>query len=738
MTTNTPRISDANKMVAGAARLATIVRHQKADEEFKARGKIIYAVDTSILHMFMARENKKPGLFFMKSDSDFSALVGALTHFVFFGMQDEPLFVIPPHDVEILDVVNAKIKFAEHRTEVELTSVLELMSREHHSPEAAIKLLLTKAPTILGLLFGIGETGPIHEVERYRSLLKQKRIRNVIRLPEFPVPERGDLANIANRADDLFIELKKVKESAGRIQIMHDARVLAYLEWLNSRIGPDNVVHLIASDEALMSVVEREQKTARGHFVRDLRYFLIVAGKGQTAASGDIVGWIDEVLLAMCPKNTDYGTWLLDVANNPAMLPQLDESATLTSLKNLRERLKSFVEQISLSYGLRTSSAPEWVTPSKTEQDFLNYLKSNQSELEDILKRRIDETAKEIDRLAVMAGFYLIADGDTQFTAKLKELVDIRHGNVARAPAWFRFEHITDWTRRLYDALNSPKSTNIKDVATVFDWPGSDSQKQYEFRLVYAYVLSLGGHWEAAQNHCLRAKKIANDSIAQMHTFDAAYFRAVCLRHIAKSPDDMIEAEAELDDAEKSWASAHEGEADRDPRFLVERSVQKFVRWEFRNENILAGGTSFVPKEIGELEGIIGRMWGLWPAVWDEQTDSIRLPLAQQLFTNIGEATCIQRLILKIAPAVPADKLYEVLAKIRKLPRFSQDNLPRFPRLIYSLVDYMEAVDTKGSVERGVIRDDARNNLRKSMEETLHRFEDGMLRSLWDAIEPSS
>lgn len=728
----------AASMIAEAAHLASLIRHRKQDDELRADGfTVTYAVDTSVVRLFMAPERWKPNLFFINSEANITGLIAALTHFVFFRIQEEPLIIIPPHEVEVLSVVNALLDFADERTKVEL-GALDLISNPDQSADSIIKVLLEKAPTVLGLLFGIGEKGPIHEVDRYKSLLRRKRVRNVMRQENFPVPEKHEWVGIDIRAVDLFDALKVQKGTTSKVKIMHDARVLAHIEWLNARLAPSKrVIHLIAADEALMATVEKEKMRSGGHFVRDLRYFLAVAGSDQPAPAGDIGGWIDEVLLAQCPQNTDYVEWLLKVAANPSLSPQADDAITRASLNELEVRLKAYVEDISVKYALAHSTAADSTKPSeRSEQLLLQFLKDNRDKLGDILKRRIAETVKEIDRLAVIAGFYLIADGDADFTDALKKLADIKFSDVSRAPAWLRFEDISEWARQLHEALQSTKSSDVRGAASAFRWAGSDTRKQYELRLVYAYVLSLRGHWDAAQNHCLRAKKIADESIDQVDAFEAAYFRAVCLRHIARSADGIIEAEAELDDAEVRWRKANDGETHLDPRFQVEEFVQRFLKWEFRNGSVLAGETVISPTARTELEGIVGGMWGLWPQVWQEQSDIIRQVLAQQLFTNVAEAICIQQMVLKIEPTIHPSELTGLLRKIQTILHVVQDNSPLYVRLIGSLVEWMAIGDDV--IARGIVREDIRTNAKAYMHNRLYRFEDGLLRSFLRAVEPSA
>lgn len=733
MSAGSASASAALELLTGAARLAHLMRHRKQDAELRAEGReIVYAVDTSVLQLLIAPEKGKPGLFFVRDESTLTALVSALSHFLFYRMQDAALFVIPPHDVEIVGVVSAIAGKANARARIELPEALLIAAKADASAEAVMKLLLAKAPTVLSALFGIGKHGPIQELERYLALLKRKRLKNVMRQAGFPVPEKYEWPRIDNRAADLYVALHKVKGITPKLQVMRDARVMAYIEWLNQHMTA-TVVHLIAYDNALASVCDQQLAAGQAHIVRDPRYFIAA---GDAEAAGNIARWIDEVLLAICPRDKVYHQWLGEVVSGHADVPALDDEKTFQSLADLSDRIGHYVNEAGLKYWLTDSNAVDGGDgrmPSSDEA-VLTYLRANYKELADILQQRIDETVREIDKLAVVAGFYLIADGDAEFSAVLKNLVDKEVGyfGVLRAPVWLRFEHIYDWTKQLHEALQG--GANLRKAAAAFDWPGSDTRKQYEFRLVYAYLLSLRGHWDAAKIHCAHAMKLADESMELIDAYDAAYFRAVCLRHMARNVDEVQHAEDELDEAERRWNASHAGEADHDPRFKVEGLVQRFLKWEFRNARVLEGDATATEVDRVELKSVVRGMWNLWGDIEAEHSDSIRQSLAQQLFINVAEATCIEHLVLRGPTTVSLMELFERRSSLRERGLLVGETAPVFVRLILSLVDWMAAGDDV--FQRGIAREDFRSLIVDYGHRRLYRHEEGLLRSFQRAVEP--
>ncbi|MEJ8859724.1 hypothetical protein WKW79_34570 [Variovorax robiniae] len=728
------RAGESQATLSGAAALRLLVRHASADAQLRRDGcEILYAVDTSVLQLFIAPDKHKPSLFFIGQEPKLAAFMSALSHFIFYTLQDQPLLVIPPHDAEMVEVVQAIAGKADQHALTELPAALAAVAHIDQPAEDVMKVLLEQAPTIVSTLFNIAAPGPMREIERYRALLRSKRLRNVLRDDSLPQPERGDWARIESREADFYFALRDAKRVSSRSRVMRDARVMAYLEWLNDRIAPTRVVHLIAFDEALSLIADREEAHGNSrHFVRDPRYFLSTKRLLESIPAGDLAGWIDEVLLALCPTERVYLDWLVERARIPEDTVAPAEERSAQPLVELSQRLGRYAEEVSLKYGLLDSNIVEGIHSRKPNNEhILSYIRSNHQQLDEILKRRIAETIGDIDRLSVMAGFYLIADGDGDFSKVLEEIAgDIHLSGVARAPAWFRFNDISDWTQKLYSALSS-RSGKLRRVAAAFDWPGSNLSKQYELRIVQAYVLSLRNHWDAAQTLCRRAMGIADAQNDKILGHEAAYFRSICLRHLARTPGDVKRAQIELADAERRWEKGHPGVMD--PRFAAERLVQRFVVWELSSAHALSGAQGGADADLKELQAIMGEMWGLWPHVWDEAEPGVRQSLAIQLFTNIAEGTAIEQLVLKRSTTVPLEDVVNQLERIRKSFSLTRNDVPIFVRIMIGLVEWMHV--SHDVLRRSVVRDDVHKAIEDYARHSLGGYEDGLMKSFVRAIQ---
>jgi hypothetical protein len=728
------------KALQGAADLRLLLRHWQEDVNFKKKGRhIFYTVDTSILQLFVAPNRHKPTLFFVEDTTELTSFVTVLADFIFFSLQKEPLLVISPHDVEMSGVFEAIARKVGKHIDVQTADVQELLTNTSgQSINQVIDVLIEKIPIVIEILSDGDQLGPMQELRRYQFLLQQHRLRHISREVTLPHPDRRKevWVRIKKQSSEWYKWLNAAKgPGTTRTQLVRDAEVMAYLEWLNQEIAPDRAVHLIAFDKGIMTVADQRAAEGHPHFVRDPRYFLMASWQQSGSPAGDVAGWIDEAMLALCPKEKAYSSWLGEISADCESTPYaLDDQAGVV-IAQLSDRLAVYIREVSLSYVLHEPHDTSHASPSADRvRALIDFLRANQNSLEMILKQRIMETVYDIDRLAVVAGFYLIAEEDPSFRKILDRLAStgIPLSTVPRAPVWFRFFNTTidQWAKNLHAAITG--QGDVRVVAAAFDWPGSDLHKQYELRIVHAYLLSIIGNWRAAENLCRRAKAIADNAIGELFGHEAAYFRAVSLRHLAETVDDLHQAEEELMDAERRWQVHKPTFAD--PRFSVERHVQKFALWVIKHHAALAQKQIVPVAVVRELADIVRALWALRPLVEAEQDKLIRQHLALQLLVNAAEGILIEQHLLKRQASVTDAALYTWKGWLESDAGSIRKRSPLFVQMVLSLLDWSaQSYDDK---ERRRLAQAAHLAIRKYLPHASRAGEKAVLRGFLHVLEP--
>lgn len=352
-----------------AAKLRLDVLPFEEDVEFiNGGGRIFYAIDTNIIHLYLEPEKMGPrsdrgggfSKIFSSDGKDTSVvLADAFARFIFKSLAGEmgSLLLLHGHDDEVRDLCNMLAKKSEEQfstLENEVESLEEILADLVHieTEKSQVEYLAIKAPNIVSFLFY--EQSPSEELRRISQLLCDKRI---MKIPVYvglsldkengssidkPLAKAllgpANLQEIIHESSLRSEWLSRLRNSIGSKQLRNnkpfkrDVSALARLEYINSKIGDDAKVVLITGDRALTDAcrsyfpVSERNRSFSDSYIRHPRAFLSVP---EVLVPGEVIGsptWFNQPELKT--------SWLDTIlAEDTASIRLNDEKAFRQSLK---------------------------------------------------------------------------------------------------------------------------------------------------------------------------------------------------------------------------------------------------------------------------------------------------------------------------------------------------------------------------------------------------------------------
>lgn len=551
------------------------------DRYFLERGgTLVHAVDTDVIVLYMKPEEsvtleRREGYAEVFPDDDrflAEALGSALARHIFYQLEhSRPLLVLPPMEQEITRVFNAvsrSINSEQIRARGELNNLRRLVSSlgQEKDQRALLERLDSKAPTLWKLLKGA--RGPSAAMGRLRHLFRDIRITPLDFALEkdwisdlelrhaMETPTRfADMVELIDLRDAWYSRLLKSKSVSGsRVKIHDDATVLARLEWINGkRLDQERYRFVLITGDSAIHKAARAYSAIGANrcfgdlYLRHPRAYLAEPGvlspeSSYTPGSPEskLLGWLDTFLAECYSRGTSYRAELDELTSMDDRSLQ-DLAAPVLKIhpgivEEFRQRWASYNKNLIL-IGLEVPTDETSSVLSNLRHDIKTILQR----VDDLLRRRVWETWEDCFKIVMDLGYGMLF-----YPAIAREL-------RSRNPPALIFETFPEATEFLEKMLKSRMVGKLdsdyqKDLETLLDRDPS----RYTYFLAYAVLFAAEGIWHVAAALAQRAMEISDSTdIPRISGREAAYMRAVALRHDARRLHDLAEVARLIDEAER-------------------------------------------------------------------------------------------------------------------------------------------------------------------------------------------
>lgn len=580
------------------------------DKRFVAKGGTLrHAVDTDIITFYAAPEehlstaiDSREGYaqIFPEDDPILSrALARALVTQLFYRIEGpHPLLVLPPMEKEVGRVFAGMTVSADHQHKSatkEWERVKRLVSEWSAEQDAGVLLdrLDREAPTMSKFLLGM--SGPSSEISRLRALLRDVRIAPLnyaLETDKIPDPllysalaaptDFADRVHFADIKELWFGRLLQTKsDRTSRVLVYDDAQVLARVEWVNERLDPTKYrLVLITGDSAVHTAARRYRPEGYDNCFADLylrhpRAYLGEPGlltpvEAERASTGDrdtaseLVDWLDTFLAEFDVRGASYRAGLDELLEMSDTELRARSAPILKThpgiLREFRDRWKRYTDTVKVSLGLAGLRDDPSAKSSGIESD----LKAVVGRIEVQLHARVRETWDACFEVATNLGYGFL------FQQAIK-----RGGRARNPPAlsYQTFEKADTFLKRMLASRDDGKWD--KNYQSDLDALRADDPTRYTYFLAFAVLFSAEGVWRIAALLAEKAMEVADEvKHDRISGREAAYMRAVALRHCARCVADLEPVLPMLEEAEKRSKRDIEGRPDLQAgqiRFAAER-----------------------------------------------------------------------------------------------------------------------------------------------------------------------
>lgn len=581
--------------VRAAAEQRHLLIPRRRDRQLTARqgGKVLHAIDTDVVVLYInpwqvavASEARKQGYaeIFPGEDRELTIALGAaLAEFVFHRLSpDLPLIMLPPMGEEVSDVFNAVARNAEREGEkafAHVQQMRQLVDQADRMADAAeaVKALAEHAGEIARFLRG--REGAVAELRRFGQLLRSTRIappeflldHGLIQEPIFraalePPTDLVDRFAFRELQNKWFALLRKEKSQLkSSVLTDADAQVLARLEWINDRLAKltggdkgDYRVVLITGDPAVhaaASLCPWRNSTFGDRFLRHPKSYLsepgvlappedalVVDGSGVDTQFDQ---WLDTWLSELYPGTDDF-EGALDALLKKSRQELIEWVAPLVKTRpqvidEFRKKWTAYTRNLVLH---RQPSLLDIEIAGLQERSVIEAYRGLLGKLEPALDERIRDTWEEC--------FSVIAEGSYSLLRSRSHRSEMRSRN---APL-LTFDRFLE-TRRFVDmVLQNYESggLNAKQWDSALRRLEEDEKSGYVFYLALGVLFAAEGIWRVSAILANRALSIAGRvRVEQISGREAAFLRAVALRHCARRIEDLGPVAVLLEKAEKAY-----------------------------------------------------------------------------------------------------------------------------------------------------------------------------------------
>ena len=591
--------------VRAAARQRRLMVPWEKDKEFlSAGGTIYYAVDSNIVKLYTTpwemavRQGHRTGYakIFPGDPESYSEVLGrALADYIFFHLSpDQSLLVIPPIEKEIRRVYAAVGRDADQqqdRAKGQLAHLEVMVNKlkQLDDVEDLLDSFKKDVPDLAEILGGQRSYGA--ELRRLRVLLTERpilpfayalrddRIADPVMRNTLADATRGDLdiSDTKEAWGGRLAESKKsepidgsqisaTKKERRFDNLVDDAEALARLEFINIRLGKGRRLVLITGDEAMEKAARTYQQHDRQENFADLylrhpRVFLAEPGvlfprvdsdTHQMRDGKELVDWLDALLGQFSRLGVNYFELLDDVGDKK----QQDQ------LQNAARQLLDLQPDIISSFRARWSSYLQNVVTLHAPDAYgeadhqLRDLLADLGHIRDRCQSRlIAEQHQDWEAFFVAA-----------FGAGYGLLIFRPSGGTMppRNPPILSFDTFRNFyslTRELLGARRDQALDRTR-YAEMRQTVRNEDLSLYTYYLWYGVLFAYEQSWRVAAILAKRAIEIAEEMSRGVPRFpegaperrisgrEAAYLRAVALRHAARKASDLIEVASLLSRAE--------------------------------------------------------------------------------------------------------------------------------------------------------------------------------------------
>lgn len=573
-------------------------------------GTLLHAVDTDVVKLFTSPWLRAPDYkdtksgrkivgyaeIFPREAKDASvviALGAALANSIFYGLnKDLPLLMLPPMGEEMQDVFAAVARDAEQEGEKALENLAEfraLLDRVDslEDPDSAVTLLAEHADRIARFL--LGQEGAMAELRRFALLLQEariappeylidaERISDPVLCPALEPPtDLADRIRYRVLREDWYERLRRHKSrSHSSVLTDSDAQVLARLEWINKKLIPENGskpkhrVVLITGDHAMHAAAAQHpwgnsQLSFGELFLRHPRAYLAEPG---VLAPPEVKGIPDNEIPELI-GDTQFDQWLD------------------TWLSELNPGTDDFESELDDLLGKNDAQLEAWVAPlEKTRPQIMQSFRNTWSEYTRnlVLKRdhspaamklmkvegrnTVEQYSALIDQLdeAIHERIYETWEGCFSVVAESSySLLRARQQSSGAIPSrnppllWFdRFDRPRQFVERVLKSYSTGGLTPDEWDKALRELKSDDESKpraSYFFFLALGLLFAADGIWRVAAILAKRALVIAErEHPPKISGREAAFLRAVALRHSARKARDLAPIANLLEHAEASF-----------------------------------------------------------------------------------------------------------------------------------------------------------------------------------------
>lgn len=608
---STTDASRLNAWVRAAARQRRLMVPWEKDKEFlSAGGTIYYAVDSNIVKLYttpweMAVTIKGRAGYaeiFPGDTTHHSEILGrALADHIFFHLSpDQPLLVIPPIEEEIRRVyvaVGREADRQQERAKGQLNLLQDVVNKLKGFDDVndLVDVFKKSVPDLVEVLSGQGNYGA--ELRRLEALLSARPIHPLafaVRENRIADPVMRKVLAEATRSDLDIGQIKKdwgrrLAESKKREQVdgyaisstqkearfenlVDDAEALARLEFINNCLGKGHRLVLITGDESMgkaartYTLHDREDNFA-DLYLRHPRVFLAEPGvlfhRVESSArpmrdGKELLDWLDGLLGQFSRLGVNYFELLDDVVEKDKHVENYIKEAVRQVLILQPDIISRFCEKwLSYLQHVVTLHAPDAYGEADHQlRALLTDLGQIRDRCQSILIAKQHEDWDAFFVTAFEAGYGLL-------------IFRPRGGTMPpRNPpilSFHTFPHFWDLTREVLSARQRVELSPER-YAQMRQTVRDEDQSLYTYYLWYGVLFAYEQSWRVSAILARRALDIAEDMSRGIIPFregsperrisgrEAAYLRAVALRHAARKTSDLADVGRLLSQAQDCLA----------------------------------------------------------------------------------------------------------------------------------------------------------------------------------------
>ena len=625
--------------VSDSATQLLLMRPWSYDRRLEADGwTTFYAVDADIVTMYgspghMAR--RRGGrlgyaeVFADDPERGSYALAERLSDHIFFELTaDAPLLVVPPIDGEIrsiLEALAARVGTTPKTRTINNKGLDDFTGKLTRAIDGKVPIEVLERALDLVALRG---DGAAKECRRLNGLLALRRIvpahsldNAADHLPDYlidAVKELGKLSDMINHVGRLQEWQSRIESTVKkdtyishhrRVRLAWDSQAMARIEQWNDRLREREarVVYITGSMHLITAALSYTANDRNQNFymecVRHPRYFLaspnvVVASQGggpkhsmendsckSPRLRSQFAGWLETFIVDcrvdLADRNMDFDSLRLDRNSVEAARRAYGSDSNLDD--DLRQKWREYLSTLSASY------IPPDVVLDAIAADLLRSAEQRSFQgwryVHKTLERQIEE---EKDRAweacfesAAKTGFFFQSSLlSSDYPSRLVPMLVFD-----RQP---QTEEFIRSMSRWRDAKDMDVQAYEEGVGRVKEETGA--YFSYAYYLAHAALFAARGNWRIGALLSIRAMEKAHDpSEADPGIFghgrEAGYLAAYCLRHRARTADDLVEAKRYIDRAigiHRNESRLHPCSITAPKRFDAEKLALEMTRMCFR------------------------------------------------------------------------------------------------------------------------------------------------------------